>query len=93
MPTDATDALRAWCEPCESLTLKPVTFMVINDDGSYGSVPGVMCSQCREGGCDDDPAAFVPTGWIDLGGLSPHAWLVARLRALGCNPHPRPPRP
>lgn len=80
-----------YCPHCERPTAKRTDLGYIGDDGTTGTVAGVACRAC--GYIAIDPGApYIPDGGrFDLPpGMTALEHFVERLRALGCNPRPRP---
>ncbi len=79
-----------YCQACEGPGVVPTSLGVITDDGAIGDIAGFACQACGFI-WPDAAAAPIITGQVDLGGRRAIDWLVAGLRALGCDPRPRCP--
>jgi hypothetical protein len=80
-----------YCPHCESPKAVVTDLSYIGHDGSLGTIAGILCRACSYIAELKD-AAPVPSGRrIDIPkGMTAMEWFVARLRALGCKPRPRP---
>lgn len=79
-----------FCQACEAPGVEATALGFISDDGASGEIAGFACRRCRF--IWEDPAVEpVVTGRVDLNGQRPLDWILARLRALGCDPQPRRP--
>jgi len=81
-------AREVYCLACELPGVVPTSLGVITDDGAIGDIAGFACRACGFIWPEAD-ATPVITGRVDLGGQRAIDWLVAGLRALGCDPRPR----
>ena len=61
----------------------------IADDGTTGHVAGIARHACGYYIREDRGASYIPAGRVDLDGMPALDWLLAGLRAAGCDPRPR----
>lgn len=76
------------CPACEQSGVVKTALGAITDDGQLGEIAGFACRSCgyiRE----ENGAALVVTGRVDLHGLTALEWMLTGLRAAGCDPRPR----
>jgi hypothetical protein len=87
----SADEIPVYCPHCESPDAAITSLGYIGHDGTTGSIPGIVCRACRYIAELKD-AVPVPSGrHLDIPeGMTAMEWFVARLRALGCKPRPRP---
>jgi hypothetical protein len=80
-----------FCPACEAPGAVSTSLGYIADDGTTGTVRGVVCGAC--GYIAPDPKApYVPDGGrLDIPpGMTAMEWFTSALRAAGCNPRRRP---
>lgn len=79
------------CPWCERPTARRTDLGYIGDDGTTGTVRGVACRACGYIAVDRD-APYMPDGRrVKLPpGRRAFDVFLERLRALGCDPKPRP---
>jgi hypothetical protein len=77
-----------YCPACECPGAVRTDLGYIADDGTSGRVEGIACRAC--GYIATDPgAAYIPESRVNLHGMTAREWLLAGLRAAGCDPRPR----
>jgi hypothetical protein len=77
-----------YCPACECPGAVRTLLGYFGDDGTTGRVAGIACRSCGYIAADPE-AAYIPEGRVDLHGMTAREWLLAGLRAAGCNPKRR----
>lgn len=82
---------QVYCPFCESPTARRTELGYIANDGTTGTVAGVACRACGYIAADAG-APYIPDGgrMPIPPGMTALEHFVERLRALGCDPRPRP---